>query len=423
MPQRGPLVTRDELYALVWAEPMLKVAERYGVSSSYLARVCTNLRIPRPHRGYWAKLAVGKAPEPKPLPPALPGDEISWTPGTTLALVMREPSAARNKAFSKVSTTRLGPKGAQEHPLIQEARANFESTEAASRNGFLKPSKRNLAHIIVTRGLMEKALSLANDLFIGLERRGHRVVLGSHSEHIQRPEFDPRESPNKQSYYDNLWSPGRQTLIYINGTPLGIILYEMTEATVMHYVKGEYIREAEYLALKPRVANHMTWKTTQDIPSGRFGLLIYTSYYDRNWSQYWKESKPGQLGKSALSLVKKIEEVQPEAERIVAEGRLRYEDAQIKWKAAQERREAEEREHRRQKSISESRDELMQLIQAFDKADRASKAIRRLTAAATNLGEVERQRFEVLITEAKSLLGVEPDIQSFLTWKPPSECN
>jgi hypothetical protein len=76
------MVTRNELYALVWAEPMLRIAERYGVSSSYLARVCSNLKIPRPARGYWAKLAVGKAPKKPELPPALPGDEISWTPGT-----------------------------------------------------------------------------------------------------------------------------------------------------------------------------------------------------------------------------------------------------------------------------------------------------------------------------------------------------
>lgn len=39
---------REELYALVWAEPMLKVAARFGVSSSYMARVCSQLQVPRP---------------------------------------------------------------------------------------------------------------------------------------------------------------------------------------------------------------------------------------------------------------------------------------------------------------------------------------------------------------------------------------
>ena len=54
-------LSREQLYALVWKEPMLAIAARFGVSSSYLARVCTMLNVPRPARGYWAKLAVGKA--------------------------------------------------------------------------------------------------------------------------------------------------------------------------------------------------------------------------------------------------------------------------------------------------------------------------------------------------------------------------
>jgi hypothetical protein len=61
-------VDREKLYEEVWAEPMIVVAARYGVSSSFLARVCTRMRVPSPERGYWAKRAVGKAP-PK---PALP---------------------------------------------------------------------------------------------------------------------------------------------------------------------------------------------------------------------------------------------------------------------------------------------------------------------------------------------------------------
>ena len=48
-------LTREALYALVWSEPMLKVAARYDVSSSYMARVCTLLNVPRPHRS-WADL-------------------------------------------------------------------------------------------------------------------------------------------------------------------------------------------------------------------------------------------------------------------------------------------------------------------------------------------------------------------------------
>jgi hypothetical protein len=50
-------ISREALYALVWSEPMTRVAERFGVSGSYMARVCELMNVPRPERGYWAKLA------------------------------------------------------------------------------------------------------------------------------------------------------------------------------------------------------------------------------------------------------------------------------------------------------------------------------------------------------------------------------
>jgi hypothetical protein len=68
------MISRDELYQLVWSKPMTKVAEQFDVSGSYLARICTLLNVPRPERGYWAKAAVGKAPAQLPLQPPQPGD-------------------------------------------------------------------------------------------------------------------------------------------------------------------------------------------------------------------------------------------------------------------------------------------------------------------------------------------------------------
>jgi len=69
-------VSRQALFEEVWAEPMLKVAARYGVSSSFLGRVCERLNVPRPGRGYWAQLEVGKAPAKPALPDPRPGDEL-----------------------------------------------------------------------------------------------------------------------------------------------------------------------------------------------------------------------------------------------------------------------------------------------------------------------------------------------------------
>jgi len=55
-------LTREELYAQVWAEPMSKLAKRYGLSDRGLAKTCARMGIPVPGRGYWARVQSGQVP-------------------------------------------------------------------------------------------------------------------------------------------------------------------------------------------------------------------------------------------------------------------------------------------------------------------------------------------------------------------------
>lgn len=57
-------LSRRDLYDLVWAEPVTKVAGRYNLSDAGLRKICLKHRIPLPPRGYWAKLAAGKSVRP-----------------------------------------------------------------------------------------------------------------------------------------------------------------------------------------------------------------------------------------------------------------------------------------------------------------------------------------------------------------------
>jgi hypothetical protein len=53
-------LTREQLYDLVWAEPMTKVAEELGISDVMLAKICRQKDVPRLPRGYWANLDSSK---------------------------------------------------------------------------------------------------------------------------------------------------------------------------------------------------------------------------------------------------------------------------------------------------------------------------------------------------------------------------
>lgn len=61
-------MTRTELYALVWARPMMHVAPELGLSGPGLAKLCERHAIPTPPRGHWSKLRAGKRSRPAPLP-------------------------------------------------------------------------------------------------------------------------------------------------------------------------------------------------------------------------------------------------------------------------------------------------------------------------------------------------------------------
>jgi hypothetical protein len=56
---------RQKLFDEVWANPVTKLAKEYSLSDVGLRKICVALDVPLPPRGYWSKLAAGKA-IPKP---------------------------------------------------------------------------------------------------------------------------------------------------------------------------------------------------------------------------------------------------------------------------------------------------------------------------------------------------------------------
>jgi hypothetical protein len=139
-------VTRDELHRLVWSTPMIKLAKTLSVSGSYLGRVCTALSVLRPERGYWAKLAVGKAPPVQPLPEPQAGCLLEWPKGTVLpplTLIRPVPiePVRRQKRSAVVTET---------HPLIRDARHHFENWRPGSKSSYRRsePKRQESAEVV-----------------------------------------------------------------------------------------------------------------------------------------------------------------------------------------------------------------------------------------------------------------------------------
>src|ERR1043165_5947536 len=149
-------LTRDKLYEEVWAEPMTKVAARYGVSSRFIADLCTRLHVPRPPRGYWVQLEVDKASPRPPLPAAGQGEELEWSHDEQTPRAPR--ASSKPPAEGVLARQRRARRAAWRHELITGAKEHFEAAKV-SDVGYLRPSKKRLVDLYVTKATLDHARS------------------------------------------------------------------------------------------------------------------------------------------------------------------------------------------------------------------------------------------------------------------------
>lgn len=412
-------LTREALYELVWAEPMLKVAAKFDVSSSYMARVCTRMNVPRPERGYWAKLVVGKTQTQISLPEAQPGDELVWSRDGSSEQVPRPlpkpPAQVKRKPL--VPAPRLS-----QHPLINGAKPLFEVGRLSFEGSYLKPAKRSLVDLIVTKTGLDKALSFANILFLALEENGYRVVLAPNGEHFHREDVDERENPDKSHHYNNLWSPGRATVVYLGTVAIGLTVIEMSEEVEVRYVNGEYVRVRDYVP--PKRGRHVldhTWTSKKNFPTGRLCLQAYSPYPRAKWKNQWRETTTRGLDNQVRGIVKELEEVTVGIARLVEEGmrqaeieRQKWEDQMLKWERAEEERRAAE-------ALKASNDDLHRIINRWAESNRIEQFFADAERRSVEMDESERLKLLERLRRARELIGSIDALDHFLAWKSPDE--
>lgn len=63
----------------------------------------------------------------------------------------------------------------EHHPLLFGAEEHLRKSRAAKDGEFLRPYKRILPDVISSEVALLRALSIANDLYLALDRQGYRV--------------------------------------------------------------------------------------------------------------------------------------------------------------------------------------------------------------------------------------------------------
>jgi hypothetical protein len=408
-------VTREKLYEEVWAEPMTKVAARYDVSSSFLARVCKRVNVPRPERGYWAQLAVGKAPPRPDLPEARPGDELEWSRDGE---PRRVPRALPKPPEKDAQTAR--PRGIRpaQHSLLIGAREHFQAARV-SDSGYLRPMKRRLVDVFVTRATLDRAFYLANTLFLALEDREYRVTFAPLDQHLQRPVVDERSEGGRERNYYAGWAPDRPTVVYVGTVAIGLTIFELSEEVDVRYVDGKYIPVTQQPAPKRRAAHE--WIHKRDMPSGRLCLRASSPYGYAQWEKQWREATGNDLSSKVPHVVRELEAEAGTIARLVEEGQRHTEIRRREWEAQHERWQREEAERCRVQHTKESREQLFAIIQAWGLAKQIEGFFEDAERRAADLPEQEREALLDRLHRARALLGGVDALQRFLGWKAPEE--
>ncbi len=286
-------ITRQSLYEEVWAEPVSRVAPRYGISGVALGKVCRKYKIPLPPRGYWAKINAGHSPKKPPLPASKKFDHCSLPLSRSPTHDPDNPDQAREKAHTaqeRVGFIDVAEELQSPHPLIRAASERLRRKTGWDNYKGLRSAPAEVFHFEVTRGALDRALLIGDALIKAFERQGLKVWVNAEK---------------------NL------TLIGLGETALALSISELVTRT-----KHE-VTAAEKKAIDRWHRSPLRWGIGHEYPSppdydyhptGKLTISI-GAYPSRNWRDTSKTSLDRRLHQVVAGALDLIEEYRIQAEK------------------------------------------------------------------------------------------------------------
>lgn len=297
-------LTREELYEKVWSLPGTKLAKELGISDVAITKRCKKLNIPRPSRGYWAKIAVGKAPKKVPLPPT-PDEIFLKTANRSVGDELTLPEG----------TESLHELAAAIIPAIK--RAHLDSDKRAHLS-----SERTLPEVKISKALAERAAQAFHVILVNVEAMG----------------IPFRKS---QSSYDSGYFQKSHDRLYLK-------------------IEEQMIDKAPH-AKRSRYSGYGYGLRAEKVPSGLLTFSLKTDRYGSRDEKEFSESEKESLDKLLARVVNEIRghyvaaQKRREAEAIQREkDRIESEIRHKKYLEEEAVREAEEAKKNHAKSLSKT---------------------------------------------------------------------
>lgn len=276
-------ISREDIYEKVWSTPGTKLSEELGVSDVAIAKRCRKLNVPRPPRGYWAKLEAGHRQKKPALPP------------TPEEVFVQEAGKPMGRRLS------LPPEARALHPLAEEFLKALQSSKLSYDKKRVHLRERALPDADISKEIALQAAKAFHALLQTTEARGIKFA-------------------RSQSQYDGgHFRRGHDRLFF-----------KIEEELVDKPAETVGRRRSYY-------SSHEANK----VPSGKLSFTIYSERYGsskirQRWTEGEKASLETILADTATFICDHFIEVQKRREAEEIEREKQRIESEIRWKKHQE---------------------------------------------------------------------------------------
>ncbi|CAA6677362.1 MULTISPECIES: hypothetical protein [unclassified Lentimonas] len=168
-------LTRTKLYEKIWTTPITRLSKEFGISDVGLAKTCTKYDIPRPPRGYWARIAAGYQDKQTPLPKA---DDVTIEFDVE-ANKRRRSAIKKQQEFESQQAEAFKPVIEQAknmtHPLAERF-LKFIEKEKPDQNGLVTMKRLKLPEIEIAAEAIPRVVEFLSLIAFALAE--HKVKIG-----------------------------------------------------------------------------------------------------------------------------------------------------------------------------------------------------------------------------------------------------
>ncbi|WP_234836049.1 hypothetical protein [Sinorhizobium meliloti] len=171
----------------------------------------------------------------------------------------------------------------------------------------------------------------------------------------------------------------------------------------MRYLNGDYHREDSKLirSAKPWQLTH-SWTTEQDMPCGRFRIVAYSPKKGVDWSVSWQETALEPLG---AMIVETLRAAKDKLQRLMTAEDEAAAKRKKEWEEEWERHERREDARKAAQAITDSRQQLAEIIDKWGKAMTVERFFADAEERLMNADEERRRGLEERLTLARAMMG------------------